>query len=50
MSTEAENSQENTPQHPRHELSDVLHQPGRFSIAATLYRTETMDFRTCAPR
>ncbi|MBP2411483.1 DNA-binding HxlR family transcriptional regulator [Arthrobacter stackebrandtii] len=33
------------PQHPRHELSEVLHQPVRFSIAAALARTETMDFK-----
>ena len=32
-------------QHPRHELSDVLHQPVRFSIAAALANTETMDFK-----
>ncbi|POH74950.1 winged helix-turn-helix domain-containing protein [Arthrobacter glacialis] len=32
-------------QHPRHELSEVLHQPVRFSIAAALARTETMDFK-----
>lgn len=31
--------------HPRHELSDVLHQPVRFSIAAALAHTETMDFK-----
>ncbi|MHA7175646.1 winged helix-turn-helix domain-containing protein [Arthrobacter sp. Sr24] len=33
------------PQHPRHELSEVLHQPVRFSIAAALSKTETMDFK-----
>lgn len=33
------------PQHPRLELSEVLHQPVRFSIAAALARTETMDFK-----
>lgn len=33
------------PQHPRHELSEVLHQPVRFSIAAALAKTETMDFK-----
>lgn len=33
------------PRHPRHELSDVLHQPVRFSIAAALSKTETMDFK-----
>ncbi|MEO8222794.1 MAG: transcriptional regulator [Specibacter sp.] len=32
-------------QHPRHELSEVLHQPVRFSIAAALARSETMDFK-----
>lgn len=32
-------------QHPRHELSDVLHQPVRFSIAAALSKTETIDFK-----
>lgn len=32
-------------QHPRHELSEVLHQPVRFSIAAALSKTETMDFK-----
>lgn len=32
-------------QHPRHELSEILHQPVRFSIAAALSRTETMDFK-----
>ncbi|WP_449372265.1 winged helix-turn-helix domain-containing protein [Arthrobacter psychrolactophilus] len=31
--------------HPRHELSEVLHQPVRFSIAAALSKTETMDFK-----
>jgi len=31
--------------HPRLELSEVLHQPVRFSIAAALARAETMDFR-----
>lgn len=31
--------------HPRLELSDVLHQPVRFSIAAALAHTETMDFK-----
>ncbi len=35
----------NPAQHPRHELSEVLHQPVRFSIAAALSRTETMDFK-----
>lgn len=38
MSTDA-------PQHPRHELSEILHQPVRFSIAAALSKTETMDFK-----
>ncbi len=33
------------PQHPRHELSEVLHQPVRFSIAAALSKTESMDFK-----
>lgn len=33
------------PEHPRHELSEVLHQPVRFSIAAALAKTETMDFK-----
>ncbi|MDJ0314060.1 transcriptional regulator [Arthrobacter sp. H35-D1] len=32
-------------EHPRHELSEVLHQPVRFSIAASLAKTETMDFK-----
>ncbi|ALV44605.1 hypothetical protein MB46_02795 [Arthrobacter alpinus] len=32
-------------QHPRHQLSEVLHQPVRFSIAAALAKTETMDFK-----
>lgn len=32
-------------QHPRHELSEVLHQPVRFSIAAALAKSETMDFK-----
>ncbi|MFC8302245.1 winged helix-turn-helix domain-containing protein [Specibacter sp. NPDC057265] len=32
-------------QHPRHELSEVLHQPVRFSIAAALSKTETIDFK-----
>ncbi len=36
---------EEAPLHPRHELSEVLHQPVRFSIAAALSRTETMDFK-----
>ena len=31
--------------HPRLELSEVLHQPVRFSIAAALAKTETMDFK-----
>jgi len=31
--------------HPRLELSEVLHQPVRFSIAAALARAERMDFR-----
>jgi DNA-binding MarR family transcriptional regulator len=33
------------PPHPRTELSEVLHQPVRFSIAAALAHTETMDFK-----
>jgi DNA-binding MarR family transcriptional regulator len=32
-------------QHPRLELSEVLHQPVRFSIAAALAHTESMDFK-----
>ncbi len=32
-------------EHPRHELNEVLHQPVRFSIAAALSKTETMDFK-----
>ncbi|GAA4656656.1 winged helix-turn-helix domain-containing protein [Arthrobacter cryoconiti] len=36
---------EPTAHHPRHELSEVLHQPVRFSIAAALAHTETMDFK-----
>lgn len=31
--------------HPRHELSELLHQPVRFSIAAALAKTESMDFK-----
>ena len=38
-------AQTEPPVHPRHELSEVLHQPVRFSITAALYRTETMDFK-----
>lgn len=34
------------PQHPRYRLSDTLHQPVRFSIAAALAATESMDFGT----
>ena len=32
-------------EHPRHDLSEVLHQPVRFSIAAALSKTESMDFK-----
>lgn len=32
-------------QHPRLELSEVLHQPVRFSIAAALDHAESMDFK-----
>lgn len=42
---EADNQGAEAPQHPRHELSEVLHQPVRFSIAAALSKTETMDFK-----
>ncbi len=38
-------AQQTPPQHPRHELSEVLHQPVRFSIAAALAKTESMDFK-----
>lgn len=31
--------------HLRNELSEVLHQPVRFSIAAALARAETLDFK-----
>ncbi len=33
-------------QHPRYRLSETLHQPVRFSIAAALAATESMDFGT----
>ncbi|WP_306295706.1 transcriptional regulator [Arthrobacter sp. STN4] len=33
------------PGHARHEISGVLHQPVRLSIAAALAHTESMDFR-----
>ncbi len=42
MSTEA--------QHPRYRLSETLHQPVRFSIAAALAATESMDFGTLRDR
>ncbi|WP_104091126.1 transcriptional regulator [Arthrobacter sp. GMC3] len=32
-------------QHPRHELSEILHQPVRFSITAALAHAETTDFK-----
>ena len=35
-----------TEQHPRYRLSETLHQPVRFSIAAALAATESMDFGT----
>lgn len=31
--------------HPRHKLSDILHQPVRFSIVAALARTESAEFK-----
>ncbi len=34
------------PQHPRHQLSDVLHQPVRFSIVAALAAADSLDFGT----
>ncbi len=36
--------------HPRHRLSETLHQPVRFSIAAALAATESMDFGTLRDR
>lgn len=33
------------PDHPRHQLSDVIHQPVRFSIMAALAGAEIMDFK-----
>lgn len=44
MSSDRASKQE-PDQHPRHELSDVLHQPVRFSIVAALAHAETMEFR-----
>lgn len=32
-------------EHPRHKLSDVLHQPVRFSIVAALAQTEQAEFK-----
>lgn len=37
-------------QHPRYRLSETLHQPVRFSIAAALAATESMDFGTLRDR
>ena len=34
------------PQHPRHQLSEVLHQPVRFSIVAALASADSLDFST----
>jgi DNA-binding MarR family transcriptional regulator len=34
------------PQHPRHQLSEVLHQPVRFSIVAALASADSLDFGT----
>ena len=39
-----------TEQHPRYRLSETLHQPVRFSIAAALASTESMDFGTLRDR
>ena len=36
--------------HPRYRLSETLHQPVRFSIAAALAATESMDFGTLRDR
>jgi DNA-binding MarR family transcriptional regulator len=32
------------PHHARHDLDETIHQPVRFSIAATLYHAERVDF------
>ena len=32
--------------HPRHRLSEVIHQPVRFSIVAALAAADSLDFRT----
>lgn len=32
-------------EHPRHKLSDILHQPVRFSIVAALAQTEQAEFK-----
>jgi len=37
-------------QHPGYRLSETLHQPVRFSIAAALAATESMDFGTLRDR
>ena len=37
-------------QHPRYRLSETLHQPVRFSIAAALAATESMDIGTLRDR
>ncbi|MDO5753415.1 transcriptional regulator [Arthrobacter sp.] len=44
-SAQPEETHAEPPAHPRLELSEVLHQPVRFSIAAALSKTETMDFK-----
>ncbi|ALE05187.1 ArsR family transcriptional regulator [Arthrobacter sp. ERGS1:01] len=42
MSQDQDNS---TEPHPRLELSEILHQPVRFSIMAALDHAESMDFK-----
>jgi len=32
-------------QHPRHRISELIHQPVRFSILASLASAETLDFK-----
>ena len=39
-----------TEQHPRYRLSETLHQQVRFSIAAALAATDSMDFGTLRDR
>lgn len=45
MSADQPDTEHETAAHPRRELNELLHQPVRFSIAAALARTDSMDFK-----